>query len=173
MTRHFIKIDQDNNIIKTFTDAFEEPDQDSILVNEDGDRHFNLDLMELKNDIIFYKYKYENGQVIKKTEEDYNNEINSILESDENKLEKLRYKRDMLIMSTIWILERHLGEKYGRDNNWTQKEMSLIEDDFKNWLLYWEALRDLPETIDLSSVTIQEILEEDPKVFPAKPSVRN
>lgn len=66
MIRHYIRKDDNKNIIKTFTTAFEEPEQDDICVNENGDRHYNLDI---KTPEGYYKYKYDK-EIIEKTQEE-------------------------------------------------------------------------------------------------------
>lgn len=44
MRKHYIEVDENNYIIKSFSDAFEQPSDSSICVNTNGTRHFNLDL---------------------------------------------------------------------------------------------------------------------------------
>ena len=40
--KHYIRLDENNNIIKGFSDAFEQPEPTDILINEHGGRHFEL-----------------------------------------------------------------------------------------------------------------------------------
>ncbi|MCL1819418.1 MAG: hypothetical protein FWG36_02035 [Oscillospiraceae bacterium] len=40
--KHYIRIDNYNRIIKGFSDAFEQPEQSDICINEQGGRHFEL-----------------------------------------------------------------------------------------------------------------------------------
>jgi len=54
--KHYIRVDENNLIIKSFSDAFEQPTESDIFI-EEGGRHYNLDL--LSEDI--WKYKYDNG----------------------------------------------------------------------------------------------------------------
>jgi len=39
---HYIEIDADGYVVHAFSDAFEDPGPDSILVNDNGLRQFNL-----------------------------------------------------------------------------------------------------------------------------------
>ncbi|ASA20953.1 hypothetical protein [Paenibacillus donghaensis] len=44
MYKHYIRVDTDDNVIRAFSDAFEQPQPGDLLVTENGGRHFNLDL---------------------------------------------------------------------------------------------------------------------------------
>ncbi|ASA22305.1 hypothetical protein [Paenibacillus donghaensis] len=44
MYKHYIRVDTEGNVIRAFSDAFEQPEPGDLLVTEDGGRHFNLDL---------------------------------------------------------------------------------------------------------------------------------
>ena len=68
MIKHYIRIDENNNIIKTFTDIFEQPEMGDILINESRERHFNLSLFIGINGFNTHKYTYENGEVRVKTQ---------------------------------------------------------------------------------------------------------
>lgn len=70
--KHYIRIDADDYIIHGFSDAFEQPRPDDILINEQGGRHFEL-LGEINpplQDIERrYLYRYLGGQNIAKTQD--------------------------------------------------------------------------------------------------------
>ena len=57
--KHYIEKDKDGNIIKSFTNGFEQPTKDSILVRESSERHFNLDLYIFENGKAKHKYIYD------------------------------------------------------------------------------------------------------------------
>lgn len=57
MNKHYIKTDNNNYIIKSFSDAFEQPSETDIFI-ENGGRHYNLDI---HLDDMCPKYKYDNG----------------------------------------------------------------------------------------------------------------
>ena len=42
MAKHYIVIDQQNRVLRGFSDDFEQPDESAICINEDGGRHFEL-----------------------------------------------------------------------------------------------------------------------------------
>lgn len=66
MYNHYIRIDENNNIIKSFSTAFELPTDGDILIAEDTEeRHYNLNLLSPDG---FYLLKYENDEIIEKTE---------------------------------------------------------------------------------------------------------
>lgn len=44
MYKHYIRVDTDGNVTHAFSDAFEQPRGDEILVTKDGGRHFNLNI---------------------------------------------------------------------------------------------------------------------------------
>jgi hypothetical protein len=70
LSKHYIRLDNQNRIIKGFSDEFEQPLIADVCINEDGGRQFEL------NDIVnpsfinekgIYIYKYDTGQVIERT----------------------------------------------------------------------------------------------------------
>ena len=57
--KHYIRINENNEIIKVFSDAFEQPEENDICINDNTERHCSLQVME--NNFIYgakYKYKY-------------------------------------------------------------------------------------------------------------------
>lgn len=40
--KHYIRLDSNNNVIKGFSDAFEQPLSGDVCINEKGERHFEL-----------------------------------------------------------------------------------------------------------------------------------
>ena len=69
MYNHYIKL-QDNKMIRGFSDAFEQPEKDDILIAENAGRHFELDGAinpPLADEQGVALYKYEKGKVIKRT----------------------------------------------------------------------------------------------------------
>lgn len=67
MNKHYIRLDQENNIIKGFSDAFEEPQKNDVCICESGGRHFEM--LEVINPLLKnmegnYLFKYENNKVV-------------------------------------------------------------------------------------------------------------
>ena len=88
MSKHYIRLDANNCIIKGFSTDFEEPQETDICINEDGGRHFELNgevnptLVEMSG---CHLYRYNDGEVIETTEEERAAELASfpnVIESD-------------------------------------------------------------------------------------------
>jgi len=88
----------------------------------------------------------------------------------EKKMVKLRQIRDILLQSSIWIQQRHLGELQGIEAGLTTKPTTLTTDQYNQWLLYWQQLRDLPETVNLEDYNIDDIVESNSNIFPVIPN---
>ena len=58
--KHYIRLDENNLIIKSFSTAFEQPEENDILICETNQRHFNLDLYIYPGVL---KYKYIDNQI--------------------------------------------------------------------------------------------------------------
>lgn len=65
--KHYIRVDENGLIIKSFTTAFEQPLDGDICVNEDGGRHFNLELFDDEN---LPALKYKRGEIMPTIEAD-------------------------------------------------------------------------------------------------------
>ncbi|HAN44114.1 MAG TPA: hypothetical protein DCP97_01850 [Ruminococcaceae bacterium] len=80
--KHYIRLDSNNNIIKGFTTAFEQPLDADICINGDEDwgRHFRFEQSGKENPQIFSLqgislYKYINGSIVAKTTEEIQSEL--------------------------------------------------------------------------------------------------
>lgn len=114
--------------------------------------------------------KFKKGEIIEKTiDEKAQEELITAGEYREYKISKLRLIRERLLTSTIWRLERHCGELKGIDRGVTTKPTSLTAEKFDEWLLYWEVLRDLPETINIDIFNYKDIIESNTNIFPVQP----
>lgn len=77
--KHYIRL-QGDTIISAFSDAFQQPLKDDICINEKGDRHFNLELI---NDDGLYRLKWDGKQIVEKTtDEIYTAEVKDKKTSD-------------------------------------------------------------------------------------------
>ena len=54
--KHYIRLDENNYVIKGFSDAFEEPLPTDICINENGGRHFEL-FGEINPNLYGYDFK--------------------------------------------------------------------------------------------------------------------
>lgn len=78
--KHYIRLDESNRIIKGFSDAFEEPLETDICINENGGRHFELGGCinpALFNEHWCHIYKYEDGEIREATKEELDEELAS------------------------------------------------------------------------------------------------
>lgn len=81
MSKHYIRLDNNNNIIKGFSTDFEQPIDTDICINENGNRQFELNYEvnpPLVNSQRIYLYKYLSGEVVVKTDEEIQQEINNL-----------------------------------------------------------------------------------------------
>lgn len=77
MYKIYIEVDDKNRITKIFSDLFEAPSNESIFIEEGyGDKfvHAHLYLEKSVSDFA-YNYKYVNGEILERTEEEKNEDI--------------------------------------------------------------------------------------------------
>ena len=84
--RHYIRTEENGNITKGFSDAFRQPEEGDICINEHGSYQFRLYEDGEENPCLFDEYgiplyQYINGEVVKRTEEE--------LEADRAKMEAI------------------------------------------------------------------------------------
>jgi enolase len=99
--RHYIRLDG-NLIVKAFSDAFEQPEEGDICVNENGGRHFNLDLYR-EDGLPRYKYDYENELILETTNEDLVKQLETLVLKEE--LQELEKR----LSDTDWIIIRQMS----------------------------------------------------------------
>jgi hypothetical protein len=104
MSKHYIQLDAQGNIVYGFSDAFEEPLPTDICINDEGGRHFQLVVNDrysdanpelLKSDIALYKYV--NGRIVEKT-------------VDEKHLEKKDKPVGLSLEERVTLLEQAIAE---------------------------------------------------------------
>ena len=61
--KHYIRLDENSLIIKSFSTAFEQPEENDILICETNERHYNLDIYIYPGVL---KYKYIDGQIVER-----------------------------------------------------------------------------------------------------------
>ena len=78
--KHYITVDAENRITNGFSDAFRQPTEADICINEQGGYQFRLSLGGEENPSLFDLegmiplYKYDNGEVIRRAEEEIEEE---------------------------------------------------------------------------------------------------
>ena len=70
--KHYIRVSEEGFVTKAFSNAFEQPLDTDICVNEDGGRHYNLNL---NREDGLSKYKFADGVFTETTDEDFTQEI--------------------------------------------------------------------------------------------------
>ena len=73
--KHYVRIDENNRVIKSFSDAFEQPIEGDKLVEESDNRHYNLQLYD-ENMVLKYKWVEGTG-IVERTQEEKQPEINA------------------------------------------------------------------------------------------------
>lgn len=94
MNKHYITVDGNSLVTKAFSDAFEQPLDTDICVNENGGRHYNLNLTREDG---LPKYKYIDGVFTETTEDDFIEELSNAKKIDRQlkiiqELKSLDYK---------------------------------------------------------------------------------
>lgn len=79
--KHYITVDERGRIIDGFSDAFRQPSDTDICINEQGGYQFRLYPCGVENPFLLERtymlplYKYENGTVVKRTAEEIEADI--------------------------------------------------------------------------------------------------
>ncbi len=122
--KYYIRLNEDGRIIKCFSDVFEEPLENDILISEDYGSQFRItsevlsqDLQQcanVENGLILtdengiYILKYEDSLIQKLTDEEYEMEIDNLPVSEPTKMEVLE-KENLALMETLTqIYEKNL-----------------------------------------------------------------
>ena len=86
--KHYIKVDSYGRIVDGFSDAFRQPTEDAICINEQGGYQFRLSPNGEENpclwdwDGMISLYKYEGGEIVKRTEEEIEADRAAIMHRD-------------------------------------------------------------------------------------------
>jgi hypothetical protein len=82
--KHYIKVDSSGRIIDGFSDAFRQPDEEDICINDKGGYQFRLFPGGEENPNLYHwphmipLYKYEDGEIVRRTEEEIKGDIAAI-----------------------------------------------------------------------------------------------
>jgi len=158
MAKHYIRLDG-TTIIKGFSDAFETPEETDILINEDGGRHFEIEIdseiltnPSLIDDSGKYKYKYESDTVSEKTE----SEKWELQEKKDGQISLTKSEASNLLSPTDWKVIRHrdqIDTESGSGTSLTNEEYLTLLDDR-------QIIRNKSNTIESeidALTTIQEV----------------
>lgn len=109
----YIEVDDKSRIVKVFSSVFEEPTETSILLEEGhGDRFAHAHLyFEKPIYDMGYTYKYVDGEVIERTEEEIQGDITPV-ESQPTELEvaqaKIKELEEELLMTNQYLTDLEL-----------------------------------------------------------------
>ncbi|MCG8401359.1 MAG: hypothetical protein MJA84_07150 [Firmicutes bacterium] len=101
---HYIKLDDQNRIVKGFSNAFEQPEITDICINEHGGRHFELNGQinpPLFNNQGIPLYKWDGTQVIERTQQEIQSDIDALPPAPKTELEILRETVDQLVIDSL------------------------------------------------------------------------
>ena len=104
--KHYVTVDAQNRIINGFSDAFRQPSETDICINEQGGYQFRLFPDGEENPMLFNEndiplYAYENGAVRVRTQDEIDADIAAIPEPEitptaEERLVSLEEENSML-----------------------------------------------------------------------------
>ena len=111
--KHYITVDERSRIVNGFSDAFRQPSDTDICINEEGGYQFRLfpggeenpSLYEWPHMIPFYKY--ENGEVAARTGEEIEADIAALPQPEEvpSQLDQIEAQVTYTAMMTDTLLE--------------------------------------------------------------------
>lgn len=81
---------------------------------------------------------------------------------------KLRDERDFILNHSMWLLQRHQTEKLAIELG-LSSSVSLTNEQWTLLLQYWQFLRDIPDNIDLTNYTIDQITRDNKEIFKESP----
>ena len=111
--RHYITVDDRNRIIGGFSDTFHKPKEGDICINEQGGYQFRLFPGGEENPVLYEwqhmipLYKYEEGRVVKRTEEELAADIAAlpVVEEPVSQLDRVEAQATYTAMMTDTLLE--------------------------------------------------------------------
>lgn len=109
--KHYITVDEHNRITRGFSDAFRKPSDTDICINAEGGYQFRLFPGGVENPVLFVwphmipLYKYENGEVAYRTEEEIQADIDALPEPEPTWQERTDAQIFYTAMMTDTLLE--------------------------------------------------------------------
>lgn len=82
------------------------------------------------------------------SEDTWKYSLNLYLYNNELTWNEIRRQRDVLLNNTIWMMQRHQSQES------LETTTTLTSDEYASWLIYWQTLRDIPQTYDSPSSVI-------------------
>ncbi len=119
--KYYLRLDERNKVIKTFSDVFEKSKEADILIGEGYGSQFRASLevlgeglenfaevengLTLVNKLGIYLLKYENGLICKVSDEEIQAEIDNLPKPEPTEIEKLKEENLMLMEALAEIYE--------------------------------------------------------------------
>ena len=109
--KRYITVDEQNRIIDGFSDAFRQPSDTDICINDRGGYQFRLFPGGEENPCLYDwghmipLYKYENGEVIRRTEEEIAADIAAIPVVEPEPTETERNRADIDYLAVMMGVE--------------------------------------------------------------------
>jgi len=130
--KHYIRINnKTQEIIHAFSNAFEQPEKEDILLYETEQRHCQLQVMSEKY-IGKYKYKYINGKIIEKSED----ELYQIEERKADKIKEIKAEAERKILEKYpYYKQINLIAEMDSKKDTKEKKQEMIE--FINSIRDW------------------------------------
>lgn len=115
MTKHYIRTNENDEIIKIFSTDFEEPEPGDICVKEDAPRHFHLD-KPLKDIYGKFNFKYIDKKIVEVPDDE------RLTSLDREDIEK-----EALIVEEEKIILRNQAIQNLKDQNKLDADGNLIK----------------------------------------------
>ncbi len=125
--KYYIRLDDNERVIKFFSNVFEEAKETDILINEGYVLHFVVDKdtlseelysyanvengLPLVNELGVFQLKYEDGKISKISNEELQNEIDNLPIPKPSKLQILEDQNLLLMETTAYLYEENLSLK--------------------------------------------------------------
>ncbi len=136
--KYYIRLDQNDRIIKFFSNVFEEPKETDILINEGYGLHFIVDKDTLREELQRYanienslpltnefgilQLKYKEGKIRKISDEELEKEIDNLPKSKPSKLQVLEEENLLLMETTAYLYEENITLKLEQEE---QKQQNI------------------------------------------------
>lgn len=125
--KYYIRVNENNRIIKTFSSAFENAEKSDIEIGEGDGSQFRVSKerlteelhdyanvengLELINEYGLYCLKYENGVISKISDVELQEELNNLPKSPLTKMEMLEEENIILMETTTQLYESNLEQE--------------------------------------------------------------
>lgn len=125
-SKYYIRVNKNNRVIKTFSNFFEEPEENDVEVGEGVGSQFRASKdvlseelqaladvengLSLVNEYGLYCFKYVNGLITKVSESELKEELNQLPKPQPSKLETLEQENIMLMETTVDLYETTLEQ---------------------------------------------------------------